>query len=66
MGNNFIIEDKKTIDAELERDIKETDELIAEIETSPTTVTVKGTKYYVAADGDDSNDGRSPEVGCSR
>ncbi len=61
MGNNFIIEDKKTIDAELERYIKETDELIAEIETSPTTVTVKGTKYYVAADGDDSNDGRSPE-----
>ena len=39
-----------------------TEQRIAEIRNTPTTVEVTGTKYYVAADGDDSNDGLSPEA----
>ncbi|MBE6705687.1 MAG: S-layer homology domain-containing protein [Ruminococcaceae bacterium] len=38
-----------------------TDKRIAEIRNTKTTVEVKGTKYYFAADGDDANDGLSPE-----
>lgn len=39
----------------------EADALVREIENTPTNVTVTGKKYYVAVDGDDSNDGLSPE-----
>lgn len=45
----------------IEKYMAETDELIKEIENSPTSVTVTGTKYYVSADGNDDNDGLSPE-----
>ncbi len=38
-----------------------TDKRIAEIKNTATTVEVKGTKYYFAADGNDANDGLSPE-----
>ncbi len=39
----------------------EIEALIEEIENSPTTVTVTGTKYYVSSSmGNDSNDGKSP------
>ena len=38
-----------------------TDKRIAEIRNTKTTVEAKGTKYYFAADGDDANDGLSPE-----
>lgn len=38
-----------------------TDKRIAEIRNTETTVEVAGTKYYVAMDGDDANDGLSPE-----
>ena len=41
--------------------IDKTEALINEITNSPTTVSVTGTKYYVASDGDDNNDGKSPE-----
>ncbi len=34
----------------------------AEIANTPTSVSVTGTKYYVAADGNDANDGKSPET----
>ena len=34
----------------------------AAIRNAPDTVTVTGTKYYVSAEGDDRNDGRSPET----
>ncbi len=61
MAGKFVIEDQTKVDAAIAKYQAETETLIHEIETSPTTVTVKGTKYYVAADGDDSNDGRSPE-----
>ena len=46
----------------LDKYIDETEALINEINNSPTTVTVSGTKYYVAANGDDNNDGKSPET----
>ncbi|MBO7148520.1 MAG: S-layer homology domain-containing protein [Clostridia bacterium] len=46
--------------AKLEQYNKECDELIEKIKNTPTTVTVSGTKYYVSADGNDSNDGKSP------
>lgn len=35
---------------------------INEIRNTETNVTVSGTSYYVSADGDDSNDGKSPET----
>lgn len=38
-----------------------TEKRIEEIRNTPTTVEVTGTKYYVAADGDDNNDGLSPD-----
>lgn len=38
------------------------EELIDKILSTPTDVTVTGTKYYVAADGADTNDGKSPET----
>ena len=38
-----------------------TDKRIAEIKNTATTVEVRGTKYYFAADGNDANDGLSPE-----
>ena len=34
----------------------------AEIANTATTVNVTGTKYYVAADGNDANDGKTPET----
>ncbi len=34
---------------------------IAEIKSTPTSVSVRGTSYYVSAAGNDANDGRSPE-----
>ncbi len=40
----------------------EIEALIKEIETSPTTVEVKGTKYYVSSTGSDYADGKSPET----
>ena len=36
------------------------DKMIESIENSPTTVEVTGTKYYVAASGNDDNDGLTP------
>ncbi|MBR5308164.1 MAG: S-layer homology domain-containing protein [Clostridia bacterium] len=38
-----------------------TEKRIAEIKSTKTTVEVTGTKYYFAADGNDANDGLSPE-----
>ena len=35
---------------------------IAEIRSTPTTVTVTGQKYYISADGDNSKDGKTPET----
>ena len=46
----------------IDKYIAETEALIDEIENSPTTVEVTGTKYYVAADGNDENDGLTPET----
>ena len=40
----------------------EIDAHIEKIKNTPTNVTVTGTKYYVAADGDDDNDGKTPET----
>ncbi|MBR5308973.1 MAG: hypothetical protein IKU43_09390 [Clostridia bacterium] len=34
---------------------------ISEIRNTPTEVQIKGTAYYVSNDGDDNNDGKSPE-----
>ena len=42
--------------------MKTMDEMIENIENSPTTVEVTGTKYYVSESGDDSNDGLTPET----
>ncbi|MBQ7821470.1 MAG: S-layer homology domain-containing protein [Clostridia bacterium] len=39
-----------------------TDARIEAIKNSPTEVTVTGTKYYVAANGDDADDGLTPET----
>lgn len=38
----------------------ECDALIEKIKATPTSVEVTGTKYYVSADGNDNNDGKSP------
>ena len=38
-----------------------TDNRISEIRNTPTEVQIKGTAYYVSNDGDDTNDGKSPE-----
>jgi hypothetical protein len=46
----------------VEKYIKLTDALIEEIENSPTTVEVTGKKYYVSNEGNDENDGLSPET----
>ena len=46
----------------IDKYISETDALIKEIESSPTTVEITGTKYYVAANGSDENDGLTPET----
>ena len=46
----------------IDKYIAETEALIEEIENSPTNVEVLGTKYYVAADGNDENDGLTPET----
>lgn len=46
----------------IDKYMEETDRRISEIENSPTTVEVTGTKYYVAADGNDENDGLTPET----
>ncbi|MBQ7821352.1 MAG: S-layer homology domain-containing protein [Clostridia bacterium] len=40
----------------------EIDAHIEKIKNTPTAVTVTGTKYYVAADGNDNNDGKTPET----
>ncbi|MBQ7820730.1 MAG: S-layer homology domain-containing protein [Clostridia bacterium] len=45
----------------VEKYMNEIDAKIEEILNTPTEVTVTGTKYYVSADGDDSNDGKSME-----
>ncbi len=39
-----------------------TEKRIAEIKATKTAVKVTGTSYYVSADGDDSNDGKTPET----
>lgn len=39
---------------------KACDELIEKILATPTDIEVTGTKYYVSADGQDTNDGKSP------
>ena len=39
-----------------------TQKRIAEIRALPDTIEIKGTKYYVSNDGDDSNDGKTPET----
>ena len=46
----------------LNKYMAEADALIEEIKNTPTTVEVSGTKYYVAADGNDENDGLTPET----
>ena len=53
---------EKADDALIKKYIDETDALIKEIKNSPTTVTVTGTKYYVSASGNDSNDGLTSET----
>ena len=45
----------------VEKYMAEIDAKIEAILSTPTEVTVKGTTYYVSADGDDNNDGKSPE-----
>ena len=55
---SYLKADKTLID----KYMKEADALKAEIENSLTTVEVTGTKYYVSADGNDANDGTSPET----
>ena len=52
----------KTDKTLIDKYIAETEALINEIENSPTTVEITGTKYYVAADGNDENDGLTPET----
>ena len=42
--------------------MNETDALIDEILSSPTTVDVTGRRYYVSSTGDDNNDGLSPDA----
>ena len=46
--------------------VKKLDELkasrIAEIRSTETAVEITGTKYYVSAEGDDANDGKTPET----
>lgn len=39
-----------------------TQKRISEIRNLPDNVKIKGTKYYVSADGDDSNDGKTPDT----
>ncbi|MBR5308127.1 MAG: right-handed parallel beta-helix repeat-containing protein [Clostridia bacterium] len=39
-----------------------TQKRIAEIRSTPTEVEIKGTTYYLSNDGDDTNDGKSPET----
>lgn len=46
----------------VEKYMNEIEERINEIIYTETDVTVSGTKYYVSADGDDNNDGKSPET----
>lgn len=46
----------------IDKYVEKTNALIEEIENSPTTVEIIGTKYYVAADGNDENDGLTPET----
>lgn len=46
----------------IQKYMDETEALINEIENSPTTVEVTGTRYYVSADGNDENDGLTPET----
>lgn len=70
-GKNFTFE---TTDAVLSGvDINDADAVIASvrekanakrdaIRNTPTSVNVSGTKYYVSCDGNDSNDGKTPET----
>ncbi len=51
-------EKTKTVLAEVDEKAKALKKSITETKTE---VVVKGTKYYVAADGNDANDGKSPE-----
>ena len=55
-------ESEKLSTSELQAKIEElTQKRIAEIRNTKTEVTVKGTSYYVSNDGNDENDGKSPE-----
>ena len=55
-------ESEKLSASELQAKIEElTQKRIAEIRNTKTEVTVKGTSYYVSNDGNDENDGKSPE-----
>lgn len=42
--------------------LAEADKLVEEIKNSTTNVEVTGTKYYVSASGNDTNDGKSPDT----
>ncbi|MBR5308303.1 MAG: S-layer homology domain-containing protein [Clostridia bacterium] len=70
-GKNFTYETTEKVLAGI--DVNDADAVIAsvranaeklkeEIVNAPTSVNVTGTKYYVSADGDDKNDGLTPET----
>lgn len=46
----------------IDRYMKEIDDQIESIVNSATNVKITGDAYYISADGDDNNDGRSPET----